>query len=839
MNGSPCGLTSAEAAARLQAQGPNALPQAPPESFLRRLLRQLADPLVYLLMFALAVDLTSWGLEGGREVPVEALTIATILLLNAGLGLWQEGRAKQALQRLEALAAPLAWLLRDGRLVRLPAREIVPGDVVRVEAGDRVPADGTVVPPGELLLDESILTGESLPLEKGPGAELAGGTLVTRGQAQLEVLRTGAASALGRLAGLLQTVEPQRPPLERRMHAFGARVVRVVLVVAFLLTAVGIAVEGLHRAGQVFLFAVAMAVAAVPEGLPAVLALTLALGVERMSHRKAVVRSLPAVEALGSVTVIATDKTGTLTENRLRVLRVECAADAKDQALRCLVLCNDADPGQGAGDPLELALYAHARAQGLDPAALRAAHPRQGVAPFDSVRKRMRVTVRAESGSVDWHKGAPEALLPRSTLDDQARARWLERAAAAAGEGAKVLGLARGAGEAEQGLTWLGLVVLGDPPRAEVPAALARARAAGIRVIMLTGDHPQTAREIARQVGIDVEQAVVTGDQLAALPEQELRQLAGRATVFARVAPEHKLRLVQALQAAGEVVAMTGDGVNDAPALKRADVGVVMGQRGSDVAREAGDLILLDDDFATIVAAVEEGRGIYENIQKFVRFLFATNLSELVVVLIGSAGSVWLRLSDPSTGALLLPLTAAQILWINLVTDGIPALSLALDENPGVMTRPPRDPRAPLLDRRGLTWIVGAGLILAALPLLLLLVVPWLGYTRPEARTLAFHLLVVTQLLSVRATRGLQGASPRNRSLAVAVGVAIGLQGLMATVPFLRPLLGLEPLPWEALPVLGVGVLLALAGLEGWAAWVRRWDPPQEPTEPGQPVSRA
>ncbi|MGE0713601.1 MAG: cation-translocating P-type ATPase [Planctomycetota bacterium] len=810
----PRGLSSADARDLLAEHGPNEVPAPAGDTLAVRLLRQFQNPLIYLLLFALAVDLAAWWLEDAGALPLEAAAIALILVVNAALGLYQEGRAEAALERLRALAAPLAWVERDGALVQLPAREVVPGDLLRLEAGTRVPADACVLPPGGLLVDESLLTGESVPVEKDKDGEVSSGTLLVRGTGWLRVLRTGPQSAMGRLAGLLQSIEPGATPLERRLEAFARRVMHVVLVLAVLVTAAGVALEGLSRVGPVFLFAVALAVAAVPEGLPAVLTLTLAMGVERMAKRKAVVRRLAAVEALGSVTVIATDKTGTLTENRMRVRELELAD--RERALRAMVLASDADVATGAGDPLELALLARAAEEGLDPAALAAEVERVGGAPFDSERRLMRTSVREGGAVLSYLKGAPEALLARCALDEPERARWLAAAAAHAGRGAKVLGLAWGPGEAEEGLSWLGLVALWDPPRAAARESLARARAAGIRVLMLTGDHPETALAIAEQVGIEGGE-VVTGAELEALEEAELAARVARANVFARVSPEHKLRLIEALQRAGEIVAMTGDGVNDAPALRRAEVGVAMG-RGSDVAREAADLVLLDDDFATIVAAIEEGRSVYENIQKFIRFLFGTNLSELIVVLLGTAGSVWLELHEHA-GVLLLPLTAAQILWINLVSDSFPALSLALDRNPEVLDRPPRAPDAPLLDRPNLAFVLATGVLLAVVPLLLLVVVPGWGYGREVTRSVAFHALVIGQVLTAYHTRRLLGRSPTNHAVTAAVLGVIALQLLAANFPPLYPFLGLKPVP----PPLYLGIVAAVllsflsTGIATWA----------------------
>lgn len=795
------GLTSEEAKRRLAEYGPNALPKKPPEPLWRRFLRQFQSPLIYILLFALLVDLGLWLYEGAHGLPLESLAILAILLLNAGLGTLQEKRSEEALRRLKALAEPLVWVLRDGRFQRLPSRKLVPGDLVRLEAGDRIPADGVLLEASGVLVDESVLTGESAPVEKGEGEEVYSGTLLVRGRAFLEVARTGLKSALGRIAGLIAEMGEEKTPLERRLEAFGHRVARWVMALALALVVLGFLVEGLS--GKVLLFAVALAVAAVPEGLPAVLTLALALGVERMARRKAVVRRLAAVEALGSVTVIATDKTGTLTENRMEAQGV--VGPDPHGALLAMVLCNDADLETGAGDPLELGLLRYA-AEHLDVRRVRQENPRLSERSFDSAWKYMRVTTPKGS----FLKGAPEALIPRLALSRKEKEALLEEAKAHAHRGFRVLALAHGEGEWEENLSFLGFVLLLDPPRPEAPEAVAKVLQAGIRVVMVTGDHPATASAIARKMGLPAE-VVATGEEIGKLSDRELLQV----DVFARVKPEDKLRIVEAFQKAGEVVAMTGDGVNDAPALKRADVGVAMGQRGSDVSREVADLVLLDDNFATIVAAIEEGRSIYENIQKFIRFLFSTNLSEVLVVALGMVFAALLNLRDEA-GHLLLPVTAVQILWINLVTDGLPALALALDRNPGVLKRPPRPKESPLLDGPSMRFILLTGSMKAGFALLLLALLPlWVGSNLAPsasaelARTATFHFMTFGQLFFAYAARHTHLIPIPNPYLHGAVALGILIQLLLGT---LAPGV-LEAVP---VPVWVWGLVLALALL----AWL-------------------
>jgi len=810
------GLSSEQAASLLLTAGPNALPEQPPVPTWRRFLRQFESPLIYILIFALAFDLGLWAYEGWHGWPIDAVAIATILLLNAALGLYQERRSESALARLKAMAGAQAWVLRDDQLVRVPSTEVVPGDWLRLEAGDRLPADGHLRDAHGAMLDEAMLTGESVPIDKVDGDEGFSGTLLVRGRTFLEVTRTGATSAMGRVATLLGDIVATKTPLERRVDQLGRQVARWVLLLAAGLGLFGVLAEGVERAGEMLIFAVALAVAAVPEGLPAVLTVALALGVERMARQRSVVRRLAAVEALGSVTVIATDKTGTLTESRMDVRSIDTPDPGR--ALSAIVLANDADPATGAGDPLDVGLLRYAAAQGIDVEAVRGSHAVVSDRPFDSAWKFTRVTVVDDGQPVSYLKGAPEVLLDRCGLSAGERESWREKADAYAHEGVRVLALAWAPGETEKELWLLGLVLFWDPPRAEVPAAVATARAAGIRVIMITGDHPATALAIAHKVGIEGVRVLI-GEDLDAFEGAALTRALAEVNVFARVRPEQKLRLVEALQAQGEIVAMTGDGVNDAPALKRSDVGVAMGERGSDVSREVSDLVLLDDNFATIVGAIEEGRGIYENIQKFLRFLFSTNLSEVLLVSGGAVLAFVLGLRDAS-GGLLLPLTAAQILWINLVTDGLPALALAFDRTPGVMREPPRPPNAPLLDRPSVQFIVGAGTMKALLALGLLGLVPRLGYEPDVARAVAFHFMAVGQLLLTYPSRHTWTKPLPNRFLFAAVAVGIAIQIAAAGVPFVAALLGNAGLPAELWALVGGGALLSWGLAEVWSRLV-------------------
>ena len=812
------GLTSAEASELRARVGPNALPERAPESLPRRFLRQFASPLIYILLFALAFDLGVWWYEGADTWPIEASAIGLILLFNAALGLFQEYRSEAALARLKALAGAHAWVMRDGELVRIAAQDVVPGDRVRLEAGDRIPADGTLADARSAMLDESILTGESVPVDKGNGDEAFSGTLLVRGKTFLDVTKTGPSSAMGRLATMLGDIVATKTPLERRVDRLGKQIARRVLILAGALGLLGVAAEGIGRAPEIVIFAVALAVAAVPEGLPAVLTVALALGVERMARRRAVVRRLSAVEALGSVTVIATDKTGTLTENRMDVRSLDVVDQPR--ALAAVVLANDADLATGAGDPLDLGLLRYAAAHEFDIARLRRTRPAVAERPFDSAWKFARVTVEEDGRLVSYLKGAPEVLLRRCVLSAEEAESWAEKSAAYAQEGFRVLAIAVGEGETEDALSLLGLALFWDPPRSEVPEAVRMGLAAGIRIVMVTGDHPATALAIAHLIGISSVR-VLTGEDLDDYHSEALVDALAEVNVFARVRPEQKLQIVEALQAQGEIVAMTGDGVNDAPALKRSDVGVAMGQRGSDVSREVADLVLLDDNFATIVGAVEEGRSIYENIQKFLRFLFSTNLSEVLLVACGTVLAFALDLRDDA-GGLMLPLTAAQILWINLMTDGLPALALAFDRTPGVMHQPPRPADSPLLDAPSTRFVVGVGTMKALLALGLLGLVPWLGYSLDVARAVTFHFMAMGQLLLTYPSRHTSMRPLFNPYLHLAVLAGIGIQVAAASLPLVANLLGNAAIPTELWGLVCGAALLAWALAEAVSRFVWR-----------------
>lgn len=779
------GLKSTEASARLQEFGPNALPEVAAISPFKRFLQQFSSPIIWLLILALVLDLAIWIWEGLSGFPVEPAAIAAILMLNALLGAHQEHRADEAVSKLKQLAAPRVWAYRDGNLVQILAYELVPGDVVRIEAGDRIPADGKLLDATNVLLDESVLTGESIPVEKSSDDSVFCGTQLVRGRSLLSITKTGSASTLGRLATSLEGIALEMTPLEKKVEQLGGLIARLVIGIAASLLIVGLIFEGVDSIARVLLFAVALAVAAVPEGMPAVLTLTLARGIQKMADHRAIVRRMSAVEALGSVTVIATDKTGTLTENQLFVRKI--VSDQEGECLIAMVLANDADPDSNAGDPLEIALFAFAKERALNIHTLRANYCFIESLPFDSANLYMRVTAERDGRTFHFLKGAPEILLERSTMSDEEREKWKLEISAGAETGHRLLGFAMSEGDPDHDCRYLGIALLWDPPRPEVAEALVKAKAAGIRVVMVTGDHPATSAAVAESIGLE-SSGVVTGEEL-----RTMRRIPDDVNIFARVLPEDKLRLVDMLKCQGHIVAMTGDGVNDAPALKRSDVGVAMGLRGNDVAREVSDLVLLDDNFATIVAAVEQGRGIYANIQKFIRFLFSTNLSEILIVVFGSLGAAILGLRD-ATGALLVPLVAVQLLWINIITDGPPALALGFDDNRDLMRSPPRDPSVPLLDRRSTAFILIAGTAKAGVGLLMLLVLPWTGVGPGAIQSTLFQYTAVAQLAYAYPARGVMKRHKGNAALVGAIALGIALQLLCVFVPAIRAALALQPL---------------------------------------------
>jgi len=899
------GLAPAEAAARLAQCGRNELPAAAAVAPWRRFLAQFESPLVLLLIAAAAISLGVWWYEGAGHAPYEALAIAAIVFANAVIGFVQEERAERAVAALKNLTAAMAVVVREATRMTVPAAEVVPGDLIVIEEGAKIAADARVVQSASLRTAEAALTGESAPVEKsvepvGDGCALPdracmvySGTAAVYGHGLAIVTTTGPAAEIGRIAGLLAATESPPTPLQRQLAGFGKVLGTAVIAIAVIVAAAILAMTPAHTAAvfvSVLLFAIALAVAAVPEGLAAVTTIVLSLGTQRMAARNAIVRTLAAVETLGSATVVCTDKTGTLTRNEMTVraivtpsgrTRLTGTGYAPDGelfdaggasvggavweetawALTAGHLCSNAtvavDAGRWSvlGDPTEGALEVAALKAGLDPAHIEARLPRVGEIPFSTERKLMSTLHQDSAGAILVTKGAPDVLLARcirERVGDTERLLTADRRTeigreidGLAAEALRTLGLASRilpAGTAatqavEQDLTWLGVAGMMDPPRPEAAAAVRTARDAGVRVVMITGDHPATAFAIAAELGIARQgEPVLTGADLERMPEAELAAATAEVSVYARVSPEHKLAIVRALHARGEIVAMTGDGVNDAPALKAADIGIAMGVTGTDVAKEAADIVLADDNFVSIVAAIEEGRSIYANIQGFLRFLLATNAGEVLVMFLGVMLAGTIGLAAGTGEILVLPLLATQILWINLVTDSFPALAVGVSPaDSRFMRRPPRDPRAGVITRRMWLGIAVAAPVMAAGTLLLLDaglpggLIEGQG-TVDHARTIAFNTLVLFQLCYVFCVRSDQETSLRdpfrNRWLWIAVAASLALQAAVIHVPALQRAFGtvaLDVSDWALCAAVASTVVVAREALKaGWRCADRR-----------------
>lgn len=867
------GLSSAEADERRKRFGANALQTIRPRSAWRILLQQFASLIIALLAIA---ALIAW-VTGDT---VEALAIFFVLIINALVGFATEWQAERALDALRRQAHGTARVRRDGHEMKVDAADLVPGDVIILNGGDRVPADARLIKSGNLRVDESALTGESVPVEKSPDAVAVDaplaerpsmiylGTTIAAGHANAVVTATAAQTELGRIGKLVAEAPDESTPLERRLGQLGHRLVYVVLVIAAVVMVTGwLRGDGLWLMAEV---AISLAVAAVPEGLPAVTTLILALGVLRMARQKAIVRRLQAVETLGSTSIICADKTGTLTQNRMtvreyylaygrRVVPGDLQVPQEDdeslvRTIRATVLCNEAAltaASRAIGDPTETALLVAAGEMDVDVSPLRAKYPKIIEVPFDAATKRM-ITVHqgAEGTYLVAFKGAPAVVLDactkyfdsgssEATLDNEGRARFLAINDEMADRALRVLALAEktleGVGDQltlealpeleskahlEGGYTFLGFVGMIDPPRPEVPEAIEQARNAGIRVVMLTGDQVSTARAIARELRLNGDQEVhaLHARDLEGVSHDRLSEFARTANVFARVSPEDKLRIVEALVQSGEVVAVTGDGINDAPALKRASIGVAMGERGTEAAKEAADLVLADDNFATILKAVEGGRTIYANIIKFVHMMFSDNLAEVLVIFVSIAAGWPLAL---------LPL---QILWMNLVTDVFPALALAVEPAaPGVMRRPPRSPQSSLLSRDLLVLIAWQAVLLAAITLS---VYGWALNAYGEgahARTITLMAIIGVQLGHMfncrsRTRSALEGLR-RNPYIWVATAIVIALQLIAIYVgPIARVLNTTQLMPIDWL-IAGGAVIAPILFVEATKSLARRRRP--------------
>ncbi len=854
------GLTEATARERFATFGPNRLPAPKRRGAWLRFLAQFNDALIYLLLVAAIITAAlGHGIDSG--------VILAVVLVNAVIGFVQEGKAEKALDAIRNMLAPKASVIRGGQRKTVAGDEVVPGDIVLIEAGDRVPADLRLIEANGLKVDEAVLTGESMTVDKAiaaviPQAPLGdrtsmafSGTLVTYGQGSGLVVATGSRTEIGRISGMLTDVTKLETPLLRQMNAFAKWIAAAILAVAALVLAFGLLVRG-YGFSEIFMAVVGLSVAAIPEGLPAILTITLAIGAQGMARRHALIRRLPAIETLGSVSVICTDKTGTLTRNEMTVASIAIAGHlyevsgtgyapkgvfslhgedidaAKEERLRTLtragLLCCDAGlrecDGQWQidGDPMEGALLVVAAKAGLDPAAERQAWPRLDTIPFDSRHQFMASLHRGPSGNaIIVVKGAPERIIAmcsherapegdRAMISDQ----WLADIESIASRGQRVLAIATkttgasttqiGFDEVESGLTLLGLVGLIDPPREEAVAAVKACRDAGVQVKMITGDHAITAAAIARELGLENPSHALTGVELDLLDDDTLRSRVRDTSVFARTSPAHKLRLVEALQAEGMIVAMTGDGVNDAPALKRADVGIAMGQKGSEAAKEASEIVLVDDNFATIADAVRAGRTVYDNIKKAILFILPTSGGEALVLI----GAILLGTT--------LPITPVQILWVNMVTAVTLGLALAFEPSePEVMRRPPRAANEPILSRFLIWRTVFVSILFMIAIFAQFALAKAEGIGTDEARTVVVNTLVVLEIFYLFNVRYLSTSSITWRgvlgtpAVLASVGAVILLQLLFSYAPFMAVLFNARPISiGQGVQIIAVGVVL-------------------------------
>ena len=856
------GLGKAEAADRLLKFGPNRLPKTTGHGALARFLFQFHNLLIYVLLVAAL-------LAALLEHTIDAAVILAVVIVNAVIGFIQEGRAEKALDAIRGMIDPKASVLRDGRRTTVAADAIVPGDLVLIEAGDRVPADLRLIRGRNLRVEEAILTGESVAVEKatapvsddaalGDRSSMAfSGTFVAAGQGTGVAVSTGVGTELGRISQLIGAVESLQTPLLRQMDGFARQLTLVILGIAALAFLFALLVRG-YPLAEGFMIVVGLAVAAIPEGLPAIMTITLAIGVQRMAMRKAIIRRLPAVETLGSVSVICSDKTGTLTRNEMAVRSVATAdgdfevtgvgygpdgvvrSGSEDidpashptlmELVRAGLLCNDADLRQVDdawrvdGDPMEGALVTLSLKAGLEPEAVREQLRRLDEIPFDSAHRYMATLNRADDGApFILIKGAPERILEICsevrTQDGSApiyRDAWLRKANEFAAQGQRVLSFATKDApgknddltldDVENGAILLGLVGFIDPPREEALEAVKDCQSAGIRVVMITGDHAVTAREIARQLGLADDPKVLTGKDLEALDEAGLRAAVRETAVFARTTPEDKLRLVQALQAEGLTVAMTGDGVNDAPALKRADVGVAMGEKGTEVSKEAAEMVLADDNFASIVAAVREGRTVYDNLTKVIAWTLPTNGGEAMTILTAIALG------------LALPVTAVQILWINMITAVALGLTLAFEPTePGTMRRPPRPATQPIFTGQ-LLWRIGfVSLLFVAGAFGIFFWAEERGLPIETARTMVVNTLVVMEIFYLFSVRYAGGSSLTFSAMLgtpavwMGVGAVVIGQFLFTYLPWMQAIFGTHPVAFtDGLVIVAVGVVLLL-----------------------------
>lgn len=829
------GLSAAEAAARLQKNGPNALIEKKGKTKLQMFLAQLNEPMIYILFAAALISLLLGEVS-------DAIIVLVVVLVNAVVGMVQEGKAQQALEALKKLSSPTAMVRRGGKVFEVPAAELVVGDVVVLEAGRQIPADLRLTATTNLKVDESALTGESVPVEKNADAILDGDaplgdrinmgymtTSVSYGRGEGVVASTGMDTEIGKIAKMINDSEDEMTPLQKRLADLGKMlgVVAIALCVALFVIAL---VQG-RNVVEMLITAISLAVAAVPEGLPAVVTIVLALGVQRLVKVNTIVRRLPSVETLGAVSVVCSDKTGTLTQNKMTVVRCYCDGEsfgisamdggAHRRFMEGFVLCNDASiaDGQRLGDPTEIALLDMGKPQGFDRQELERTLPRIDEIAFDSTRKMMTTMHRTEGGNIAFTKGAPDQVLKHCTrIWDRGQVREITEADRGLIMGAmremsldalRVLALAYREDAPrvqEENLTFLGLVGMIDPPRPEAKDAVEIFKGASVRTVMITGDHKDTAFAIAKELGIaSSESQCMSGDQLDAMTVEDLARVVDDLRVFARVSPEHKVMIVKALRSKGYIVSMTGDGVNDAPSLKAADIGVAMGITGTDVAKSAADMVLTDDNFATIEKAIEEGRGIYANIKKSVLFLLSSNFGEIITMFIAILAG------------LAAPLKAIHILWVNLITDSLPGLALGVDKNDKRLTmrRPPRDPKESLFAEGGMALTLFYGTVIAAITLAGFLFVPVRLLLQQgqgvslaaidallqnkallaESQTFAFTILGMSQLFHALGMRNTEKSIFRmnlleNKFMIVAFFIGFALQIAVTEIPFLVNVFG-------------------------------------------------
>lgn len=860
------GLSSAEAANRIQTYGYNRLEAKKTISPWMLLLEQFKNVLIITLLIAT-------GISAFLGHGIEAIAISVIVLFAVFLGFIQEYRAEKAIEALKKMAAPTAKVLRDGKEQIIAASEVVPGDVFFLAAGDRIPADARLIQAINLRIEEASLTGESLPSEKDHGAELGekaalgdqknmvfAGTSVSYGRGHAMVIATGMKTEFGKIAKMLQQVESEKTPLQKNLDKVGAMLARAAIVIVLIIVALGI------FRGQPFIemliFGIALAVAVVPEALPAVVTISLALGVQRMVKRHALMRRLPAVETLGSTTVICSDKTGTLTRDEMTVKTVYVAdtmlsvsgtgyipegkissikpggifSDTLANLIEGSVLCNDAkliktEVGEWdiQGDPTEGALIVLGRKASVDEVYLQNKFERIDEIPFSSETKRMITIHKNGASSVAFAKGAPEMVVPDCLfvktdagvypIDDTGRKKILDQAQQMATQALRVLAIATKPDstikQAGSGYTFLGLVGMIDPPRAEAKDAVAKCREAGIMPVMITGDHPITAQAIARELGILTDGRAITGAQLQAMTDEELRESVDFIQVFARVAPEHKLRIVDAFQKKGHIVAMTGDGVNDAPALKKANIGISMGITGTDVTKEASAMMLTDDNFASIVSAVEEGRGIYDNIKKYLTYLLSSNIGEIGLM----AGATLLGMP--------LPLSAVQILYVNLATDGLPALALAVDPvDKNIMKRKPNDPKKGIFTKPVMMLMLAGGLWSTFVNISLFQWARTSGRSIAEAMTMTFVSLVLIQFFKAynfRSERDPVFKQPfANKWLNWAIIWELVMLAAIIYVPILQKAVGTFCLTWQDWVIVSVAAITVVPVIELTKWTIRR-----------------